>query len=82
MRIDRAALIRGLAGAAGRERERRQAAARAEADAAREKVEGMIDAVAERMQAAPDWREPTAEEQRRTIEWLEVWCHRHGYPFG
>jgi hypothetical protein len=78
----RRALLTRLIAAAGRERERRQAAARAVDEAAREEFLAKLDEMAERMRAAPGWREPTEEEQQRNLAYLEDWFRQHGYPFG
>jgi hypothetical protein len=67
MRIARAALIRGLAAAAVQERKRREAAAQAVDDDVRERLFQTLDVMAERMRAAPGWREPTEEERRASI---------------
>jgi hypothetical protein len=77
MRIDRMALIRGLAAAAVSERERRrEAAAR---DDPRERLIAKLDEMAERLRAAPDWREPTEEEQEANRQHLNAWFREHGY---
>jgi glucan biosynthesis protein len=74
MRIDRAALIRGMAAAINRERERRQAAERAKAEAA---WQGILDKIAEMASrlavgrfAAAD-RE-LAEQLVRTRDWEHI----------
>ena len=61
------------------ERNRRRDASGQE-DEAREKLIAELDEMAERMRAAPGWREPTAEERRENLAYLEAWFSEHGYP--
>ena len=63
MRIDRTALIQGLLGAANRERERRQAVEKAEANEAVQRLHAELDRMAERRRAAADFVELSAEEK-------------------
>ena len=79
MRINRSALIRGLAAAAARERERRRAAERAADEAAGQRLIEKLDEMAERLWAAPDWRRLTPEESRENVGHLNVWFAEHGY---
>ena len=41
-----------------------------------------LDEMAERMRAAPDWREPTPAQQRKNTHQVEMWFRRHGYGQG
>jgi tRNA A37 N6-isopentenylltransferase MiaA len=73
VRIDRAALIRGLAAAANRERERRQAVEQATAEAAWDQMLSKFAEMAERLAAGlrPDDRE-LAQRLAQAPDWGHV----------
>jgi hypothetical protein len=73
VRIDRAALIRGLAAAVVRERERRQAAERAEGEAARRWLIDKIEEMARRLVAVPRAGDRAlAKELAQATDWARV----------
>jgi hypothetical protein len=73
MRIDRSALIRGLAVAANRERERRLANEQAEAEAGWREILDKIAAMAERFVAVPrPCHRELAEQFVAAADWVRV----------
>jgi hypothetical protein len=61
-----------------RESERHRIAISGELDP-RERLIAKLDEMAARMRAAPDWREPTPEEQEQAATEIEAWFRQHGY---
>jgi hypothetical protein len=45
----------------------------------RERLIAELDLMAERLRAAPDWVEPTPEEQERNRQELNRWFRERGY---
>ena len=47
--------------------------------AARERLIATLDEMAERLRAAPDWVEPTAEESKQNFQEVKAWLRGRGY---
>jgi hypothetical protein len=58
---------------------RRQAAIVAAGGDPREALIRMLDAMGERLRAAPDYVKLTAAQQRKTVAQFESWLRRQGY---
>jgi hypothetical protein len=42
----------------------------------------VLDEMAARLRAAPEWKEPTPAQQRCAAHEVEMWFRRHGYGLG
>jgi hypothetical protein len=42
-------------------------------------LERTLDEMAVRLRGAPDWKEPSASERRRSAHKVEMWFRRKGY---
>jgi hypothetical protein len=72
--------IRAWTDAIAVEIERRRAAAfEAEGGDATEKLLTQLDAMAERLRAAPDWIEPSEAQKAQWGQELDAWFRDHGY---